>query len=209
MGWIIVGVVLVILFVLLICKITIIFDRGDKIFLKVSYLFFTVYKYPANSRKNKKKDRKVKSAVKKSKKKTKKEAEKLSFSDIVTLVKFLPESMGKPLKKMMKRTEFSHIRVDITAGGEDAARAAINFGKINIAVGNALGFIDSFFTLKSIDDIHVGVDFELEKTSSSYSGEIMLSLAAAIAFTFTVIVKVFRYCSKDDNAKQAVLKMTR
>ena len=64
MGWIIAGAVLIVLLILLLCNVTVIFDfRGD-IYLRISYLFFTIVKIPAKKKKTRKKDKKAKKAAK-------------------------------------------------------------------------------------------------------------------------------------------------
>lgn len=185
---------------LLLGRLTVKFDYGEKLFLKVSYLFFPIIKIPAKKRKTEKKDKKAERAAKKTKKKVKKERKKLSLSEILQFL----QSLKKPVGKIMKRIKFSHVGVDITAGGEDAAKAALNFGKLNIAVGNALAAVDSLFTLKSIDDVHIGVDFYQEKTDVNCRFEVSLSLGGAIAFAFALLMRLFKLLSDDDGVKHKV-----
>ena len=64
---------------------------------------------------------------------------KPTLSELFELVKALLDSLGTPLKKLLHRTKIAHLRVNVICGGEDAAQAALNFGKTNILVGNILG----------------------------------------------------------------------
>lgn len=179
--------------VLLLCGITVKLSYKEELFVKASYLCFTIFKTPAKKSSTKAKDRKEKKAVKK---KVKKERKKLSFSEILQLLK----CAKKPAKKIMKRIKFSHVKVDITAGGADAAKAALNFGTLNIAVGNALGAVDSLFTLKSVDDVHIDVDFYQEETKTECYFEVRLSAGAALAFILTFIIRLPKYLSVNDVA---------
>ncbi len=237
MGWIIAGAVLIVLLILLLCNVTVIFDFNGDIYLRISYLWFTILKIPAKKKSNRKKKRRAKKALKSvakvtetaaldevkaesgadgsgetergmenSKSDEKKTAKKLSLGEIFEVVKLVLDSLGKPLKKLLKRTKISRLRLEVICGGDDAAKAALNFGRVNIIVGNALGWIDSFFTLKPVNDLHIDVDFGSERTTANAYCEVRLMLIAALAFVFTLLGRAIRYYSSHDGAKSAVDK---
>lgn len=237
LGWIIAGAVLIVLLLLLLFNVTVIFDFNGDIYLRISYLFFTIVKIPAIKKKNRKKKRRAKKALKSvakvtdtvaadevkaenagddSKKKSSAKTEKsekpekkkpdLSLGEIFEVVKLVLDSLGKPLKKLLKRTKISHLRLEIVCGGDDAAKAALNFGRMNIIVGNALGWADSFFTLKPVDELHIGVDFESERTTANAYLEARLTLIAALAFVFTLLGRAIRFYLSHGEAKSAVDK---
>lgn len=227
MGWIIAGGVLVVLLILLLCNVTVIFDYNGALYLKVRYLFFTIVKIPAKKKRARRRNRKAKktadTAVKaaeteetaeapsdkkpdeKPKKPEKKKSDK-TLGDIFEVVKLVLDSLGKPLKKLLKRTRISHLSLNVTCGGDDAAKAALNYGRMNILVGNALGWVDSYFTLKPVDELNVAVDFQSEKTSADCYCEARLTLIAALAFVFTLIGRAARFYFSRDEAKSAVDK---
>lgn len=224
------------LLILLLCNVTVIFDFNGDIYLRISYLCFTIVKIPAIKKKNRKRKRRAKKALKsvakvtdtiavdevkaengvdgsgkkasdKSEKSDKKKpGKKLSLEEIFEVVKLVLDSLGKPLKKLLKRTKISHLRLEIICGGDDAAKTALNFGRMNIIVGNALGWIDSFFTLKPVDDLHIDVDFENEHTITNAYCEVRLTLIAALAFVFTLLGRAIRYYFSHGVAKSAVDK---
>lgn len=237
LGWIIAGAVLIALLLLLLFNVTVIFDFNGDIYLRISYLFFTIVKIPAIKKKNRKKKRRAKRVLKSvakvtdtvaadevkaenaeddSKKKSSAKSEKsekpekkkpdLSLGEIFEVVKLVLDSLGKPLKKLLKRTKVSHLRLEIVCGGDDAAKAALNFGRMNIIVGNALGWADSFFTLKPVDELHIGVDFESERTTANAYLEARLTLIAALAFVFTLLGRAIRFYLSHGEAKSAVDK---
>ncbi len=231
MGWIIAGAVLIVLLILLLCDVTVIFDYCGDIYLRISYLFFTIMKIPAKKKKTRKKDKKAKKAAEsavetaetaetaresgevseeksdgKSAKTEDKPAKEKTLGDIFEVAKLVLDSLGKPLKKLLKRTRISHLGLEIVCGGSDAAKAALNYGRMNILVGNALGWIDSFFTLKPVDDLHIGVDFQSEKTSAECHCEARLTLIAALAFVFTLLGRAIRFYCSHGEAKSAVDK---
>lgn len=245
-GLLIAAAVLLVVLLILAGRVTVIFDYGEELYLKVSYLMFTVFKIPSKRKKTAKKDKKAKksakkavksiekaeeksedsaenkteqsaekaaekadSATKKTEKSDKKSAKKPKpdLSDILALVKLVLDSIGKPLKRILKRTEILHLRLDIICGGSDAAKAALNFGATNILIGNALGWIDNFFTLKPPDGINIGVDFQCEQTEYAAYCEVRLSLAAALGFLFSIIGRAVKHYGSHKEAKIAVGKL--
>lgn len=251
-GWIVFAAVVAALFALLCCSVKLVFEYGEEIRLRISFLMFTFYKIPAEKRKTKRKDKKDKKAAKKAAKdiaeteeaaakaeqksspvqerasgtdtlsegktsgaKQQTSAEekpdgepekkkKTSLSDVLEIVKLLYAGLGKPLKKLLKRARIYHFYLHILCGGEDAAKAAINFGKTNILVGNALGWLSTVFTLKAPDDIHIDVDFYKEGTTAECSLTLKLSLLAALAFLFTGAGRSVCYLLKNPDAAAAV-----
>lgn len=210
------------------------FDYGEEITIKISYLCFTLFSVPAKPKKKKRgrkkspakaeesgggqsgtntsaetvKEQKSASPQGGEKKPDKaQKKEKLTLDEILELVKMVVDSLGKPLKKLLKRMRISHLRVNIICGGEDAAKAAIRFGTTNIAVGNALGWIDTFFTLKTPDDIYIGVDFQSEETLTEASCVIKLSPLAALEFVLAFGGRALKNYSKGEKVRSAVAKL--
>lgn len=207
MGWIIAGIILIIIFLLTLGKVNVMVDYGESLIVKIKYMFFPILTFP----KSKKKSDKPKKAKKKKPKSAKKEEikeekpkKKLSLDDILELVRLALDSLGKPLKKILKRVEISHLALNIVCGGEDAAKAAITFGAVNIAVGNLLGWLDTFFTLKPVDELSVNVDFESEETTADAYVEVKLTVAAALAFAFTLIGRAIKHYLTHEETRNVV-----
>ena len=213
MGWIIAGSIFVFILLLTLGRVKIIFDYKDDVIFKVKYMFIPLVTIPT------KKPKKQKSPKKKSKKKAEEAAEdkpedekpeekkpkkKISLEDIFEVLKLALDSLGKPLKKILKRTIFAHLALRISVGGEDAAKTAISFGLINIAVGNALGWLDTAFTLKKPDDINITADFQSEETKVDCYCEISLVAAAALAFVFTFIGRAIKYYFTHNRTRAAI-----
>lgn len=200
MGWTIVGIIFIVILLLTLGKVTVYVDYNESLILKIKYMFFPILTLPAK----KKKDDKAKKSKKKPKKKDDKKTEdsenteekpkkKLALGDILELVKLVLNSLGKPLRKILKRVEIDHLALNIVCGGEDAAKAAITFGAVNVAVGNLMGWLDTFFTLKPVDELSVNVDFESEETTADAYVEVKLTVAAAFAFLFTLLGRAIKY----------------
>lgn len=132
---------------------------------------------------------------------------KLTLDELLELVKSLVDSLGKPLKRLLHRTRIEKLRIDIICGGEDAADAALNFGKTNILVGNILGWIDAFFTLKKPDDIHIDVDFQREESAYKLSFTARLTVFAALAFLLTALGRAVGHYRKKPVLQRALQKL--
>ena len=213
MGWIIAGSIFAFILLLTLGRVKIIFDFKEDLILKVKYMFFPLVTIPATKPKKEK-------PPKKSKKKAdeatedkpedekpeeeKKPKKKITLTDILEVAKLVLDSLGKPLKRILKRTIFAHLALRVSCGGEDAAKTAIKFGLVNMAVGNALGWLDTFFTLKTPDDISVTADFQSEETKIDCYCEISLVAAAALAFVFTFIGRAIKYYFTHNRTRAAI-----
>lgn len=133
-----------------------------------------------------------------------KKGKKASLKDYFEIAKLAVDSLGKPLKKLLRRTRIYDLRINIVCGGEDAAKAALNFGKTNIMIGSALGWIDNYFTLKPAEEIRINADFQSEETTAEASCLIKMSLFTALAFLFTLFFRAVKYYKSHPEAEIAV-----
>lgn len=218
-GWIITGAVLLFLLFILGLRVTVVVDYCGDLYLRASVLGITVFRIPVSKKKKRKKPKKKdkkkdsdkeESAEEQDSKKGKKNKngkEKPTLSELLDLVKLVLESLGKPLRKMLKRVIVSHLNLQITCGGDDAAKAAINYGAANYLLSVALNLCDEYLTLKTPDDIHVDVDFYKEKTEINCYVEVRLTVGSALAFAFTLLGRAIRYYLSHDDAKSAIKKL--
>lgn len=216
MGWIIAGSIFVFILLLTLGRVKIIFDYKDDVIFKVKYMFLPLVTIPATKPKKQKPPKKEKKSKKKTegedeeeksedeKPEEKKPKKKISLADIFEILKLVLDSLGKPLKRILKRTIFAHLALRISVGGEDAAKTAIKFGLVNLAVGNALGWLDTGFTLKTPDDINITADFQSEETKIDCYCEISLVAAAAFAFVFTFIGRAIKYYFTHNRTRAAI-----
>ncbi len=214
-GWIITGAVLLFLLFLLGLRAVVVIDYCGDLYLRVSVLGFTVFRIPSpkkrksgtkpkKKRKPKQKDGDKEAEDEKSSK-TKKE--KPTLSELLDLIKLALSSLGKPLRKVLKRVIISHLNLHIVAGGDDAAKAAINYGAANYLLSVALNLCDEYFTLKEADEIRVDVDFYKEKTEVNCYVEIRLTVGSALAFAFTLLGRAIRYYLSHKESRSAVRKL--
>ncbi len=135
-----------------------------------------------------------------------KSGEKLTLKEIYELVKLVWDSLNTPLKRLLKATRIYGFRLNIVVGGDDAAKAAIKFGAVNMAAGSALAFLDGCFTLKG-QDFNITCDFLSEETIAECELTAKLTVIAALAFLFWLAGRFLRnYLSRED-AKSALNKL--
>ncbi len=252
MGWIIAGAIIAVILILLMTSVRVRFDYADpgELRLKISWLFVTLVRVPAKTKKQKRRDKKAEKDVKsvakdaadaeksgqsaeaaggkantpnesssaaktkpqkqsgaarstksgKTTKTTKSKSQKLTLSDIFALVKLVWDSLGTPLKRLLKATRVNGFRLAIAVGGDDAAEAAINFGKTNMAAGTALAFLDGCFTLRE-PKFDITCNFNGEDTRTECGFTAKLTLIAALAFLVWAVGRLVRnYMSRKDAA---------
>lgn len=158
--------------------------------------------------KDKKDDKGKKNKKSKDDGKKKFDLKSLTFDDILALLKLAFSGVGKPLRKLFKSIKVSHMSIRIVCGGSDAAVTGIKYGAINAVVGNVLGLLDSFFTLKPLDDLYITADFQSEETLYDIYFEVRLTLFAAVAAGFRLI-KAFLKVYKDMKKRQKNNKRVR
>lgn len=248
MGWIIFGGIVLIIAALLVSPVVARVEYGEKLRLKISWLFVTIFSVPAKTKRAAKRDRKTErdaldldraaadtAAAESPRKKgsgkqrgspaksadgeqpagkaqdadkpAAKKKSSTTLSEIFELVKAIVDSLGRPLKKLLHRTAIAHLRINVICGGEDAAQAALNFGKMNILVGNILGWTDVYFTLKKPDDIHIDVDFQREDTEAEISFTARLSVFAALAFLLTAFGRAVGHYRKSPSLRRTIQKL--
>lgn len=244
MGWIIAGAVVVFIMILLMTSVKVRFEYSDGLRLKINWLFITLVRIPAKTRKQKRRNKKTKKAAEavaetqgadtkelsekaadsseenkqtsSDEKKTagdekqKSGAEKkklgIGLGDIWEIVKLVWDSLSKPLKRLLKATRFYGFSLRIVCGGSDAAKAALNYGRISAAAGMAQAFLEANFTMKKAE-YDINVDFMSEKTRAECVFTAKLTPMAAVAFLFWVLGRAVKNYLQRDKAKAAIGKL--
>ncbi|MGN1340680.1 MAG: DUF2953 domain-containing protein [Oscillospiraceae bacterium] len=240
-GWIIAGSIIVVLLVLLMTSVKARFEYSDELRLKISWLFLTIVRIPAKTKKMKRRDKKAakdaeeaadaaeeaeqasdeakpesggsqeaetKNAEKKPEKNKKaaKSGGKLTLKDIFEIVKLIWDTLNTPLKRVLKATRISGFRLRIVVGGDDAAKAAISFGRVNMLAGSALAFLEGCFTLKE-PDFDISCDFMSEETTTECEFTARLTVIAALAFLFWLLGRLVKNYLARADAQRAVNKL--
>ena len=175
------AIILLCLFLLFLCPVTLRFRYDGTPHAKIRYLFF-FYTLPLDKPQKKKKEKKKKAPSAPSQEESQ-EKKKGSFGKMVEqkgLVGAVSE-VADVLRLLLQKAArlLSHARVprfSLTAriGGEDAAQAAINFGGVCAAVYPLLGFASALMRFRSP---HLDLRPDYESKDWSASADITLRIA--------------------------------
>lgn len=140
----------------------------------------------------------------KEQKKREKEAKKKKLIETIDLVKLLVKSAGKPVKRLISHIRINNLYIDITASGDDAAKAALNYGKINIAVHNLLAFLYQFVRLK-VKEINIDCDFESGKTDFMLYCKVKMRISTALGCAIWFLFRMLKLSLQKNTAEQKTL----
>ena len=101
------------------------------------------------------------------------------IGETIEFVKQLISSVSKPVKRLISHIRVNNFYLFITASGEDAAQAAMNYGKINWLVHTALAVLYNTVKL-NVKKIDITADFTSGKTEYELSCKVKLRLGTAI-----------------------------
>ena len=122
------------------------------------------------------------------------------------------ESASKPIKRLISHIRVSNFYLFITASGEDAAQAAMNYGKINWLVHTALAVLYNTVKL-DVKKIDITADFTSGKTEYELSCKVKLRLGTAIGcvlwFLFRTAKLYLKINSKNANKTAAAESNTK
>ena len=124
------------------------------------------------------------------------------IGETIEFVKQLISSASKPVKRLIGHISVSNFYLFITASGEDAAQAAMNYGKINWLVHTALAVLYNTVKL-NVKKIDITADFTSGKTEYELSCKVKLRLGTAIGcvlwFLFRTAKLYLKINSKNAN----------
>lgn len=124
------------------------------------------------------------------------------IGETIEFVKQLISSASKPVKRLISHIRVSNFYLFITASGEDAAQAAMNYGKINWLVHTALAVLYNTVKL-NVKKIDITADFTSGKTEYELSCKVKLRLGTAIGcvlwFLFRTAKLYLKINSKNPN----------
>lgn len=165
---------------------------------------------PANQAKQENQSHSDKGSVKNNteQKKTEQEKEKSEkkgkalsgndFSEKWEMIKALTESAGKPVKRLISHIRVNDLSADITASGDDACEAALNYGKINWLIHSTLAFLYQTVRL-NVKRINIGVDFTSGNTEYYISCKIKMRLSTAIGCAIWFLARAAKRILKNNS----------
>ena len=153
-------------------------------------------------RKREKKRKKQEKAKKKKQKKSgaaaapEKKKKKFSRDMIKPLLRAAKDLLGGLRRKLIVR----NLTLHVTYGGEDAAEAAINYGRAWAMIGCIMPILENTFRLQK-RDVDARLDYDLKKMMLFLQLEIRLRIGAAIGLALRIGFRLMRDLSKNKNDK--------
>lgn len=153
-----------------------------------------------------KEEKKRQKKIEKRRKKREKLEKQRKREEILNLVGMVIDTLkrsGKVFRKLVKGIKIHDIALDIDAANEDAYEAALNYGKMNIAVYNIISFLRSFFTI-SID--HININCKYNSSDSRYDASCVVTATPATILGFALGLAVrflFVFLKKKREIKKA------
>lgn len=148
-------------------------NQGEKLKLKVSYLFVKqdILKLNKNNKSNKESE----------KQEEKKDNKEIPFTEKITYYcKIISEGL-KEVNYILSKTKVKNLYLKILFAEGDAAFRAISFGVISSAVYPLLGFIESKTQVsKGAFDLNIKCNYNADKSEYAFNVTIKLSLIFAL-----------------------------
>ncbi len=209
--WIVLLDILLIIVIALFMSVTVQARFGEKTELKIKYAGITVFSLQPQTEKDRKKasekaekkkaEKAQKAAKKAEEKKERKKAEsekskkpKRTLEENLELIRDLVGSASRPIKRLFRHIRVTDVNADITVSGDDAAAAALNYGKMCVLITSVLTVLDGAVRL-SVDNIELGVDFQSGRSvydiGLKVSLRISTALGCAVWFLFRMIKRHF------------------
>lgn len=116
--------------------------------------------------------------------------DKLELLEKIDFIKDIISASKKGLKRIFKGISINDIFIDFTISDEDAYECAMKYGKVNILVYNALGFLSSFFKVRK-KSISVLCKFNEKDSIYNFSFKVKLKLGTAIVSVLGMILTYF------------------
>ena len=173
---IIFAVILLTLFFLLMCSLTVNVktDENKKIKFNVKFLFLNINNQKEKTKKtaseSPKKDNLFKTYLK-----------KYGFTDTVSKIFELLADALKELSFILKKAKFKKVYLTIITATDDASKTAISYGTICAVVYPVTAYMDNELKVsKNAFDINIGCDFNTDKPDYSFEIEVSLKSFSAV-----------------------------
>ncbi len=196
-GWIVVLAVIAFLLLLLLCPLCLSVSYEGEWKVKVRYLFVRYPLYPRKPSKKKEKKGKIqKDSLEKQKPKEKSSPwrdilKEKGVKGLLSLLKQLANAGSGGAKKLFRHLVIRECSLHVSAGGEDAAQAAIKYGYLCAAVYPAAGAVISNTKCKH-HDIQVLCNFDNQETTFQFHGKCSIQVLFLLAAGWTVLYRFLK-----------------
>lgn len=108
----------------------------------------------------------------------KKDKEKKGKLDLELIIRLIKRA-SPHIKRIFKKIRFYDVEVDVTVGGDDAAKVAVSYGVHCSIINGLAAFLDNTVTFKA-KRIDIKADFDLEKSKYYAKGTVKLRLSTLL-----------------------------
>lgn len=141
----------------------------------------------------------------KARKKAQSRAKLDDLKEKLPLLKTAIESAKGPLKKLIRKIRVYDVTVYMLCTGEDAAEAALNYGKANAVINGICGWLSGVMTLK-VSEINISVDFQKNEPVTEVYCKVKLrvftALACGLSFFFNIVKNSVKKQNEEINGGQ-------
>ena len=190
-GWIVVLAVIAFLLLLLLCPLCLSVSYEGEWKVKVRYLFVSYPLYPPRpSKKKEKRGKTQKDSLEKSKPKEKSSPwrdilKEKGVKGLLSLLKQLANAGSGGAKKLFRHLVIRECSLHVSAGGEDAAQAAIKYG-----------YLCAANTKCKHHDIQVLCNFDNQETTFQFHGKCSIQVLFLLAAGWTGFYRFLRFLIK-------------
>ena len=192
MWWIIPAVIVAVIVFALVLPVHLNLSYDDDFCAVLRVLFIKKTLFPSPPKEKKEKKKKAASMDKKTgkkKKKPEKPKKKLSFDDVMDLIRKLIAVFSKLIEKLRKKLVIKLQRLNVKIGTDEAAKTAVAYGAVCCATDELLDLMRRFLKFKEKSGaVSVEADFLSEETDFSVSVDLSLNVAAAIGIVIPTLI---------------------
>ncbi|MCR5636046.1 MAG: DUF2953 domain-containing protein [Clostridiales bacterium] len=208
----ILAIIIFIIFVLLVCPIVLSVKQKDDLAVYVRYIFVRIRLYPQKekpekqekeTKETKKKKEKEKPEEKKKPNVFKEKLDKDGLSEFLDNVKYAVNRVKKIPVFIKRHLIFSKLFINISVSDEDAATAAVNYGRACSVIYPAYSFFLSNFRCRKTS-VNVIADFDKKESSAEADIKIKIKLIFIIIAAFKALfagIDILKAFSKIKNLK--------
>ncbi|MBR6573200.1 MAG: DUF2953 domain-containing protein [Clostridia bacterium] len=186
MWLVVVGIILAIFLLLVLSPLKVFVVASESFLIKVKFLFFNIYTFDSNIKKEAEKAVKEKNDVHSTI--TKITNQTNNYDKLVTLVNILKSVLSK-FAKLLKHTTLKNFNFNIVVAGSEAADTAIKYGKICSAVYPLSTFLSKCVNFKP-ESISVYSDFSGNDTNYNLSFLLYVRIIYLIRFAVSSVLDI-------------------
>lgn len=125
------------------------------------------------------------------------------ISDTIEKIQIIWNSSKKGLKKLFVHIYIEGLMIDFLITGEDACKAALNYGRISTAVYNVIGFLKACCRRTTVKTVDMVCDFTGEKSKYDLAVKITVTpgiiLSAVFMILFGLLINLKKLLKKPQN----------